>query len=43
TDDDIEEHWSYVIKNWIDMLDIENHLESGEIVNEKVIEFEFEF
>ncbi|CAG8780280.1 15928_t:CDS:2, partial [Racocetra persica] len=38
---DEKENWLNVIKNWVGILDSENRLENGEIVNDKLPEFEF--
>ncbi|CAG8776279.1 18545_t:CDS:1, partial [Racocetra fulgida] len=38
---DEEENWSNVIENWVGMLDSENRLENGEIVDDELPEFEF--
>ena len=40
TSDD-EEHWSNVVEDWIETLDLENRLENGEIVSDEPPEFEF--
>ncbi|UZO00341.1 uncharacterized protein OCT59_011475 [Rhizophagus irregularis] len=34
------DHWLWMVENWVKMLDIENHLDNGENVNEEPIEFE---
>ncbi|CAB4395944.1 unnamed protein product [Rhizophagus irregularis] len=34
------DHWLRMVENWVKMLDIENHLDNGENVNEEPIEFE---
>ncbi|CAG8727004.1 3961_t:CDS:2 [Cetraspora pellucida] len=40
TSDD-KEHWSNVVEDWIETLDLENRLENGEIVSDEPPEFEF--
>jgi hypothetical protein len=34
------DNWLQVVENWIKMLDIENHLDNGEDINEEPLEFE---
>ncbi|RGB34187.1 hypothetical protein C1646_760843 [Rhizophagus diaphanus] len=34
------DHWLRMVENWVKMLDIKNHLDNGENVNEELIEFE---
>ena len=46
TNEDIEafneEHWLHIIENWLNILNIENHLDSGKIISNELPEFEFE-
>ncbi|CAG8783008.1 7031_t:CDS:1, partial [Racocetra fulgida] len=41
-EDDEEEHWSHVIENWIDMLNVENCLDNVETIDNEIPEFEFD-
>ncbi|CAG8493533.1 12271_t:CDS:2 [Racocetra fulgida] len=41
SDDDDEENWSNIIESWVDILDLENQLENGKIVDNEPPEFEF--
>ena len=34
------DHWLQMVENWIKILDTENHLDNGEDVDEKPLEFE---
>lgn len=34
------DHWLRIVENWVKMLDIENHLDNGENINEEPVEFE---